>query len=69
MEVESMATCPCGTNEDLVVMGISAIFQWRDGELAWVVECWGEAHDSRPSYYIDDIGRDDLFGAGWRNKT
>lgn len=54
-------TCACGSNESLVVMGISAIHE-IEGKLAWYVGCFG----CRAHYYIGDDARDALFGDGWR---
>lgn len=61
---EASDTCVCGTNEHLVVIGISAVFLIR-GKLAWAVECF----DCHEHYLIGDEERDALFGTGWRRPS
>lgn len=61
IETDTRETCKCGTNEHLVVTGISAVFE-ISGKLAWSVECFGCGE----RYLIGDEARDALFGTGWR---
>jgi hypothetical protein len=61
VEAETTDLCRCGTNENLVVTGISTVFE-IDGKLAWAVTCF----DCKARYLIGDEARDVLFGKGWR---
>lgn len=63
METDTRPVCKCGTNDDLVVDGISMIYE-INGKLAWHVKCYGCGE----TYLISDETRDALFGTGWRGR-
>ena len=67
IEMDRFELCSCGTNDDLVLVGLAPMYRWPDGKMPFVVECWGDAHEQQPQFLIDDEGRDQLFGAEWRD--
>ena len=68
-DVDALASPKCGSRDDLVVTGLSLLpYVTRlpdHADLKWSVQCWG-AQCGKPTYYINDAARDELFGTAWR---
>lgn len=62
LAIDSQEPCSCGTNENLVVTGISLVYK-IDGKYAWSAECF----ECNEKFLLSDEACNELFGTEWRS--